>query len=164
MMKYDKWPEWKKEILRGNYSPKMRTEGKIMENKNKMKEVAALLGLELDEEFNVKFAVYNPHRITESGLQFYFCSAIGIGAHWQSGVVEKLLINSELIEKLPWKPKLGEHYYRPSIAVKRVAYMTWLSNDVDNNLFDLGLVCKTKEQAEEKLKEVIKKLKECESK
>lgn len=35
---------------------------------NKMKEVAQLLGVELNEEFNIKNMTFNPYRITKMGL------------------------------------------------------------------------------------------------
>ncbi len=54
------------------------------------------------------------------------------------------------IVKRPWKPREGEKYYVPSIAIRPEDmhyYYYWDNDGVDRKRYDMGIVCKTKEEA-----------------
>ena len=64
---------------------------------NKMKEVAALLGIKLKEEFKVKGLTYK-YKLIESGLKYLS----GISSEWEdSSILEDLLAGKWEITKLP---------------------------------------------------------------
>ena len=45
---------------------------------NKMKEVAKLLGVKIDEPFMIKHVKYNPYKLTENGLYDYYGISHGL--------------------------------------------------------------------------------------
>ena len=54
------------------------------------------------------------------------------------------------IVKLPWKPRKGEKYYVPRIAIRpydRHYCYYWDNSGVDIKRYDMGIVCKTPEEA-----------------
>lgn len=84
--------------------------------KNLMPEVAKLLGVELEEEFNiVESNIYVDcmlvrYMLNTKGL-FYYSEA---QKSWQSAadfILLNLLTGKKTIKKLPWKPKANEDYF-----------------------------------------------------
>ena len=64
---------------------------------NKMKEVAELLGIKLEEEFKIKGHTYK-YKLTKSGLKYLS----GISSDWEdSSILENLLAGKVEIIKLP---------------------------------------------------------------
>lgn len=59
------------------------------------------------------------------------------------------------IVKLSWKPELDEIYYIPSPCSSN-NIRVWCDNNFDNYYYEHGLVCKTREEAEEKYNKIIK--------
>ena len=58
-----------------------------------------------------------------------------------------------------WKPAFGEKYYTPSINHKGLPFLwnpiLWNDAEFDNRLYERGLVCRTKEEAEELAKKIL---------
>ena len=82
----------------------------IESTKERMEVIANMLGLELDEEFDIQGNNYNPYKFTECGLVDREGSA-------ESELSQLLLMENSAIIKRPkapaepWKPKEGEYYY-----------------------------------------------------
>ena len=126
--------------------------------KNHMAEVAKLLGVELGESFKITSDTQgdypcdyqNYYRLTENN-----CLEISDdGVEWKmttAAVLLKYILMGDIrIAKLPWKPQIGEKYYVPRIAIQpedRHYYYYWDNDGVDIKRYDMGIVCKTPEEA-----------------
>lgn len=129
---------------------------------NKMPSVAALLGVELDEVFFVKeYQDYPKYpktylKFTESGL----VNSVDL-ISWTkttSWMWEQLITGALKINRLPWKPKMEEKYYVPCIHYAESSMCSvfpWRGDNADNKLYQLGLVCKTREEAIAMTKKMI---------
>lgn len=64
------------------------------------------------------------------------------------------------IEKLRWKPKIGEGYFNLafSMGAIEISRYVWTNDLLDTNLYKIGNCFKTKEEAKAKLKQVEKLL------
>ena len=112
---------------------------------NQMKEVAKLLGVELEEIFRLK--KYESYfRFTRE----YFESSLD-GNNWSiadSLTLFAVLNGRATIQKLPWKPEYNEEYYIPSIGnASGYNVFFWEGDNVDDEYYNLGLVFKSKEEA-----------------
>lgn len=110
-----------------------------------MKEVANLLGIELEEPFRLEG--YNCYfQFTEEDLERSFN-----GVRWStadSSILKFILNGRVTIQKLPWKPEYNEKYYIPSINnADGYNDFYWKGDDSDNKYYNLGLVFKNKEEA-----------------
>lgn len=120
---------------------------------NRIAEVTKMLGVELGEVFKITDDTHDNYpryyRVTEN---------VGVetsddGVKWgmtKAGALECLLMGYVRIAKLPWKPQEGEKYYVPRIAIQpedRHYYYYWDNDGVDIKRYDMGIVCKTKEEA-----------------
>ena len=122
--------------------------------KNYMAEVAKLLGVELRETFkitsNTQGDYHNYYRFTENN-----CLEISDdGVEWKTTIaavlLKHILMGDTRIVKLPWKPQEGEKYYVPRIAIRpydRHYWYYWDNSGVDIKRYDMGIVCKTPEEA-----------------
>lgn len=128
-------------------------------SKNLIPEICKLLNIKLGEEFKVR----------SKGIPlFRFCS-LGLekkakNGDWYADTAEtfsKLCQGTEIIIKLPWKPKVEEKYW--SFMVRRdytdkttwsVAVSIWLDHPVDWALLDKGWVFRTRTEAEAALPKV----------
>ena len=123
--------------------------------KNYMAEVAGLFGVELGEVFKVtdddSGKYHNYYRFTEKkGIE-----VSEDNVKWEADTAEVLvfkwlLIGVARIIKLPWKPQEGEKYYVPRIAIRpydRHYCYYWDNSGVDIKRYDMGIVCKTPEEA-----------------
>ena len=132
---------------------------------SKMTEVAKLLGVELGEIFKVTddtFGEYRPyHRFTKSaGIEIS-----DDGVEWERAtalVLKCLLMGDVRIVKLPWKPSHGDEYWTP--IVNQVAASTlwskWSNIDNDRYRYEHGLICRTKEEANELTEKLLAMAKE----
>ena len=130
-------------------------------SKSRMAEVAKLLGVELGESFKVtdddsgKYHDYYrlTYRLTkEKGIE-----VSDDNADWEAATAETkaevlvlkwLLIGAARIVKLPWKPKKGELFYVPALETDSLGRcIRWLGTETDKNLYDRGLVFKTRAEA-----------------
>lgn len=126
--------------------------------KNYMAEVAKLLGVELGEPFKITSDTQgdypgdyqNYYRFTENNC---FETSYD-GVEWKTTIVavllKHILMGDIRIVKLPWKPQEGEKYYVPRIAIRpydRHYCYYWDNSGVDIKRYDMGIVCKTPEEA-----------------
>ena len=120
---------------------------------NKMEDVAKLLGLELGQSFKIVDDTYgirqSYYRLTEENG----CEISSDNTSWatvSAEVLKWLIMGDVKISKLPWKPREGEKYYVPRIAIRpedRHYYYYWDNDGVDIKRYDMGIVCKTPEEA-----------------
>ena len=116
-----------------------------------MKEVAKLLGVELGEVFFIKEYPSDSKiylKFTENGLEQSLDKDSWTKATRR--VWERIITGALKINKLPWKPREGEKYYVPRIAVQpedRHFYYYWDNDDINIKHYHMGLVCKTPEEA-----------------
>ena len=119
--------------------------------KNYMAEVAKLLGLELGEVFFIKEYPSDSKmylKFTENGLEQSLDKDSWTKATGR--VWERIITGALKINKLPWKPREGEKYYVPRIAVQpedRHFYYYWTYDDINIKHYHMGIVCKTPEEA-----------------
>ena len=117
---------------------------------NYMAEVAKMFGLELEEHFHITKKSYENtvYKFTKDGVAFYDNK---LRTWYESvGALAGILTGETGVVKLPWKPRKGEKYYVPRIAVRpedRQYYYYWSNSGVDIKRYDMGLVCKTSEEA-----------------
>ena len=113
---------------------------------NKMKELAGLFGLELDEKFNIchdgKYSEYNPYVFTEDGL----VDKDGDG----TAIPTNLLRGVYTIEKLPFRPEEGQRYYTLGLSLT-VITLHWTGCKYDKERRLLGIVFRTEQEAVEYL-------------
>ena len=119
--------------------------------KNYMAEVAGLFGVELGEVFFIREYPSDSKmylKFTENGLERSLDKDSWAKA---AGWVWELIITGALkINKLPWRPREGEKYYVPRIAIRpedRHYYYYWDNDGSDIKRYDMGIVCKTSEEA-----------------
>lgn len=129
---------------------------------NYWKQFAEMLGLELEQEFNLtnadgKKINYASYKITENGLCF---KGTTNGAwHSESSIFLKNLLSGDYkaVSK-PWKPSEGYKYWWYSIAWNQA-----IDNEFNSPIGDLlhwkvGNCFKTKEEAETKGKEIMEQI------
>ena len=124
---------------------------------NYMAEVAKLLGVELGESFKITSDTQgdypgdyqNYYRFTENNC---FETSVD-GVKWETAtviVLRGILMGDTRIVKLPWRPQIREKYYVPRIATRpedRYYWYHWQNSDADIKRYDMGIVCKTPEEA-----------------
>lgn len=131
---------------------------------NKMPKIADLLGVKLGEVFFIKeYPSYSRMylKFTENGLeQSLDKDSWTKAASW---VWEQLITGALKINKLPWKPKMNEEFYVPCIHYTDSSMATkfrWRDDNADNKLYQLGLVCVTREEAIAMTKKMLAALQE----
>ena len=115
--------------------------------------VAELLGVELGQSFKITDNTYgirqSYYRLTEENG----CEISGDNTSWvtvSAEVLKWLIMGDVRIVKLPWRPQIGEKYYIPRIAIRpydRHYCYYWDNSGVDIKRYDMGIVCKTPEEA-----------------
>ena len=105
---------------------------------NKMKEVAKLLGVELEEEFRIEGCSYK-YKLSKEGLSFWGVSS----QEWiLSSIIGKLLTGESKIIKLP-KPILNETERKYLSAVikpfrdKVISIANYYEESMDNNFIEI---------------------------
>ena len=118
-----------------------------------MEEVAKMFGVELRETFKITDDIFGEHPKYYRFAENVCLEASNDGGKWETadaGVLEDILMGDVRIIKLPWKPREGEKYYVPRIAIRpedRHYYYYWSNSGVDIKRYDMGIVCKTPEEA-----------------
>ena len=125
---------------------------------NYMAEVAKLLGVELGESFKITSDTQgdyqgdyqNYYRFTENNC----FETSDDGVEWKTTIVavllKHILMGDIRIVKLPWRPQIREKYYVPRIAIRpkdRYYWYHWQNSNADIKRYDMGIVCKTPEEA-----------------
>ena len=107
---------------------------------NKMKEVAKLLDVELNEPFEIECDLFNPFTLKENGIYDKHGNI--------RDVVLSLLLIGEYKIKKQWKPKEGDIYYIPRFYARNLyEQIEWLDDHIDKRVFNRNMVCETKEEA-----------------
>lgn len=122
---------------------------------NRMKEVAALLGVEIGEEFGIEELLDTAYRLTEMALEEKVD-----GGTWEatSGYNLQLLLNgTRQIIKKPWKPASGEQYW--FLVQDATAWAVWGGSMMDMTRYAVGNCFRTEEEAEAHKEEVLARLK-----
>ena len=109
---------------------------------NYMAEVAKILEVELDEEFEVRGYTY---KLTNNGL---VCTMFPQKDEEDYEHMLRVILTGEYpIKRKPWKPKEGEPYYivetNGSIGVEE-----WWAETIDMNYYKIGNCYRTSEEAE----------------
>ena len=126
-------------------------------NKNYMSEIAKILGVNIGEEFIIQNADRKETVILAmDGLRIPFPHGM---AEMDDGrlLLEVLQGRYEVI-KLPWNPEYGDDFYYPSVNAKGVVYNVWYEGTFGYALKALGMLYRTKEEAEKHFAEDFKKL------
>lgn len=128
-------------------------------SKNLIPKICKLLGVELGEEFKVR---------SKGITLFKFCS-LGLekkakNGDWYADTAEtfsKLCQGTEIITKLPWKPKFGDRYFgffefNGKLMITR--YDIWRGTIEEEAQYKCGWVFRTREEVEAALPDVAKEL------
>lgn len=122
---------------------------------NYYKQVAEILGVELDEVFRLKHKdgtlLSKKYRISPfAGL------LLKIGDEWhKSGYIDEIISGNLTIIKLPWKPKDDEFYYYYSPFDGNAYQDRWMNTSSDYCKWKIGNCFSTREEASKKGKEIM---------
>ena len=115
--------------------------------KNLMKEVAALLGVEIGEEFIIENADRKETVVLAmNGLHVIQPNNVLGPDHGK--LLSKVLQGLYEVKKKPWEPKRGEEYFALSAYYKSVEKKTWKGSTFGYAMKTLGMVYRTREEAE----------------
>lgn len=129
----------------------------------RMEKVASMLGLELDEEFNINLSDGSP----SSGIPYKFTEHNLVNNRLMpvNGLIGALLTGRYTIERLKWKPKDGDTVWY--IFSSKHAEESWCEsctcdskNTVYVALYKMGWLFKTEAEAEANMERVLKEMKE----
>ena len=130
--------------------------------KNYMADVAKMLGVESNEEFEVVIpdeTEHQPVRYQFNSNQFGCWETeggnSGFYVHWN--LLLMILCGQAYIKKLPWQPKEGDRYYFPATDFQYSCPETWDNHPIDFALKEAGMAFKTKEECEAALPALRKK-------
>ena len=125
--------------------------------KNLMTEVAALLGVEIREEFIIQNADREETVVLAmDGLHVIQPNDVLGPEHGK--LLSKVLQGLYEVVKLPWKPKEGDKYYSISLPTKSICVEIWHNETSDYALKALGMIYRTEEEAKAHMAEDYMKL------
>lgn len=125
--------------------------------KNLMPDVAKLLGVELGEEFIIE----NKDRketVVLAADGFHVIQPNDVLGPDHGKLLSKVLQGLYEIKKKPWEPKYGEIYYFLDINEKEIMSYTWENDTFDYAMKSLGMVYRTRKEAEAHLAEDYERL------
>ena len=126
--------------------------------KNLMPEVAELLGVELGEKFIIENAEHNLQVVlVADGLHVTKDDFFGSS---NSKLLQNVLCGLFEVKKLPWEPREGERYYYPSVSAKNVDCTNWICCSFDFAMKALGMVYRTRDEAQARFAEDYERLTE----
>ena len=111
---------------------------------NHMAEIAKMLGVELDEEFECS----NGHKyiLREDGI-FESKYIDGFSTNKFAPALVALLNGEIVIKHKPWKPSEGDRYWHIS-STGSAAYYRWIDHPIDILFYKIGNCYRTQEEAE----------------
>ena len=116
---------------------------------NYMADVARLLGVELDEEFQICGNKEATVKLTKDGLEIVTILGKLID-NANEVCLARLLAGKYTIKRKPWKPKYGDHYWAVSPdPTEHIHYIMWEGSPSDYSNYKLGNCYKTLEAAKE---------------
>lgn len=128
--------------------------------KNLMPEVAALLGVEIGEEFIIQNAD-REETVVVALDGFHVIQPNGVLGPEHGKLLSKVLLGLYEVKKKPWEPKRGKSYYAINIADATTPYIAWHAWNGyvrDYVCLQLGIIYKTKEEAQAHLAEDYERL------
>lgn len=128
------------------------------------KQFAAMLGLELGEEFSIvlsssKEKSKNVYKITKYGV--FSRSTKDTDGSWglePSTTVEHLVNGLFEVVPKPWRPKDGDAYWKWATDVELAQFKRWNGASTDFACWKLGNCFKTSEEAQSKGKEIMEQI------
>lgn len=130
--------------------------------KNYMADVAKMLGVEPNEEFEVVIpdeTEHQPVRYQFNSNQFGCWETeggnSGFHVHWD--LLLMILCGQAYIKKLPWQPRKGDEYYYPGEGFNNVCRALWGNTVFGFAYKEAGLIFKTYEECEAALPALRKK-------
>lgn len=140
-------------------------------SKNLMPEIAKLLGVEMGEAFYIndhlgrRVCAYSDNNLFKIGpalLHLNNTDGCFEGSDRDQIILVKLLAGLLTIEKLPWEPKYEEQFYtyihNEAHNEWLVDWFYWYGTPAQLAIKQLGMVFKTREDAEKALPEFYEKL------
>lgn len=125
--------------------------------KNCMAAVAKLLGVELGEKFIIENAD-RKETVVLAADGFHVIQPNDILGPDHGKLLSKVLQGLYEAKKKPWEPKYEETYYRPNITYAVVSNSIWRGGTFDYSLKELGMVYRTRKEAEAHLAEDYERL------
>ena len=121
-----------------------------------MKDLATLLGVEMDEEFMLQEGKHDigTFKVTKDGIEL--CKENG---WYPINVVESICRGKYKIIKLPWKPKFDEAFWAVTPEGNGVYSTRWRGIFGDYVFYAIGNCFKTEEEAKSHKDEIMNKLK-----
>lgn len=134
--------------------------------KNLIPQIAKMLGVELDEEFNIKdkhgeFVSDKTYKFSENAFLIYYCQDEGVYRTVSRTTLQSLLNGKYEIVKIPWMPKKSDEVYTfsftaheynsrfcPHKGVWYVIKWNWAGFPWQIAALDKGWVFRTKQEAE----------------
>lgn len=125
--------------------------------KHLLPQVAKLLGVEIGEEFIIENADRKETVVLGmDGLHVVQPNNVLGPNHYQ--LLVNVLQGLYEIKKKPWEPKYKDSYYCPSITQRRVIKFPWMDDTCDYAMKAIGMVYRTKEEAETNLSKDYERL------
>ena len=131
-------------------------------SKNLIPQIAAMLGLQLGEEFKVKGYEELTCRFASDGLKLTYDNSIELSDITAKVTLVALLTGKDEIVKFPWKPKLNERYWTFDMigsgnTLCVVRYM-WENDFNEITKLKVGWIYRTRAEAEAALPAVAKEM------
>lgn len=129
---------------------------------NYYKQIAEMLGVELEEEFKLKPSCLEKpwnslYRFSTDGLENKYSD--GVWVKCEKGAIDQILIGQTEVIKIPWKPKKSEMYWFYGISLEQALWATWRLNSGDLCRWKTGNCFRTEEEAKTKGKEIMEQIK-----
>ena len=125
--------------------------------KNCMAAVAKMLGVELGEEFIIENKDCK-ETVVLAADGFHVIQPNNVLSPDHGKLLSKVLQGLYEVKKIPWEPKKDERYYIPSVSNQCVQKYFWHEYTLDFAMKALGMIYRTKEEAEEHLAEDYERL------
>ena len=128
---------------------------------NYIKQVAKMLGVEVGEKFNIvdrhgNLIKWSPYKLTKDGL-------VDRDGNYTFAIFGHIISGNCTIQKLPWKPKVGERFYYVEVGGNIITDKFDCFYASRMNLYKMGNCFRSRQEAEknkEKVVEMYRKIKE----
>ena len=129
---------------------------------NYYKQIAEMLGVELEEEFKLKPSCLEKpwnslYRFSTDGLENKYSDCSWVKC--EKGAIDNILIGQTEVIKIPWKPKKDEMYWFYGSSLEQALWATWRLNSGDFCRWKTGNCFRTEEEAKTKGKEIMEAIK-----
>ena len=125
--------------------------------KNCMAAVAKLLGVELGEEFIIENADHK-ETVVLAADGFHVIQPNDILGPDHGKLLSKVLQGLYEVKKIPWVPKNCDDYYVLNVETRRIECYSWGATTFDLAVKSLGIIHRTREEAEAHMAEDYERL------